>query len=832
MKPFGTLYLDKEKDIIVSLKMDGEKLFYVLRTPNHGTGNLISNLAAVCGLPVSFDENGLKQICGEIPCYVDGENRRVYILRLADTKVANIYPDGQIERRAAIPAIAKTLMSQTKEYELDRNKTLVKTYIREKLKFRSDLHSHRSGNLSPDLLIALGIHHQLRYPYYYIKKLGLRLSEEQQRLMEAGRRATEERLGDTDLKGKYRERLFDDNTFINFAALMLNEHSAYNIPRVRASLAVLKDGQAVFTDLEKVYLYRYVFTKGMPADDRIELKDIDSLPDADIIAALRQMEMDRNHPVFGKNTLYQDTLLWVARSYRRSGVHYAEISDTALVKESEAAETLAQIHTVMPAVTAETGVTLRFLAALRRIPLLMGHTGGMPDNSYAENLRVLRAVAGDPYVAGSDFVGEEMNDIRELQPVMNAVLRIAREHPSFVVRIHAGENDALPDNVLNSLLSVEKALLPGQAFPHVRIGHGLYTANLKSEKGRALLELLRRRQAVLEFQITSNVRLNNLSRLNRHPLRQYLNAGIYCVQGTDGGALYGTDSIDEQLSLERMLELTDEELLRMRQAEKEIIDRSMREFEQKKTAFRAQCTEGAEAAFYRERILQDTGTVLLFDTGRLASADALKEQIAPLPQDRVPVVIAGGSFNNAVRRTRLREADCRLLDDLLKRARSGKFFVVIGPSLGGYERYILDKAGADLPVFAFVPAQISEAERMRLEKSGVKVRVALECSPQGVYKSVAYEIFKRRPSVIIALDGNAAASNLIQDAKNSRYLSRTFIGASSRALRAKAASLQGYVTLLDDWDTAESIAAYVDYYYDLLKKPVSESLKKPGSRKT
>ncbi len=196
------------------------------------------------------------------------------------------------------------------------------------------------------------------------------------------------------------------------------------------------------------------------------------------------------------------------------------------------------------------------------------------------------------------------------------------------------------------------------------------------------------------------------------------------------------------------------------------------------------------------------------------------------------MVLAGGSFNNAVRRTRLREADCRLLDDLLKRAGSGKFFVVIGPSLGGYERYILDKAGADLPVFAFVPAQISEAERIRLQKSGVKVRVALESSPQGVYKSVAFEIFKRRPSVIIALDGNAAASNLIQDAKNSRYLSRTFIGASSRALRAKAASLQGYVTLLDDWDTAESIAAYVDYYYDLLKKPVAESLKKPGSRKT
>ena len=60
---------------------------------------------------------------------------------------------------------------------------------------------------------------------------------------------------------------------------------------------------------------------------------------------------------------------------------------------------------------------------------------------------------------------------------------------------------------------------------------------------------------MLEFQITSNVRLNNLSQLERHPLRQYLAAGVPCVQGTDGGAVYGTDSIDEQLALEKMLDL-------------------------------------------------------------------------------------------------------------------------------------------------------------------------------------------------------------------------------------------------------------------------------------
>ena len=46
MRPFGVFYLDREKDIIVELFMDSaEELHYILRTPNHGTGNLISNLA-------------------------------------------------------------------------------------------------------------------------------------------------------------------------------------------------------------------------------------------------------------------------------------------------------------------------------------------------------------------------------------------------------------------------------------------------------------------------------------------------------------------------------------------------------------------------------------------------------------------------------------------------------------------------------------------------------------------------------------------------------------------------------------------------------------------
>ena len=46
MEAFGHFYLDKEKDLVVDLFREGDELHYVLRTPNHGTGNLIANLAS------------------------------------------------------------------------------------------------------------------------------------------------------------------------------------------------------------------------------------------------------------------------------------------------------------------------------------------------------------------------------------------------------------------------------------------------------------------------------------------------------------------------------------------------------------------------------------------------------------------------------------------------------------------------------------------------------------------------------------------------------------------------------------------------------------------
>ena len=816
MTAFGQFYLDKEKDIIIALDMTAQGLRYTLRTPNHAKGNLITNLAHLCGLPLSVGEDGLKIIEGEVPCYIDERNREVYVLRLADTKVANIYPDGAIERKAYIPAISKTLMSQTKDYRLDARKTLVKTYIRRETKFRTDLHTHMNANLDADLLIALGIFHQIRYPLYYIKKLGLRCTDAQRAMLSEQRQAVAEHLRDAHLTGKYRERKIDDNTFLNFADLILGnlENAPYNLPRIRASLTILKDGQAVFTNLEKVYLYRYVFTKGQPADKRISLSGYRAIPDNDIAAAVGQM-IDDSRADYRGLTLFQNKLLWIARSLRDRGVCYAEISDTTLVKPAAAAEMLAQVHAVMPAVTAETGVTLRFLAAIRRIPLTIVRERAAVRENVREQLRVIRAVAADPYVAGSDIIGEEINDIRELSPVLKELVAIAGENEGFVIRVHAGENDSLRDNVANSLACVREALREGQPMPRMRIGHGLYTANLRSAKGQQLMRDLRDSQVVLEFQLTSNVRLNNLSSLRSHPLKQYLRGGVFCVQGTDGGAIYGTDFIDEQLALERLLDLSYDDLCAMRRAEDDILAESLRVFAAKSARFASLLQGERVEAFLNARITaqarEDAEATL--SGGKPESAVILKDRIRELPADKAPVVLLGGSFNSSRHATRKKEPLVALLRALVERLDPEKTCFVIGSCLTGYEKELVRLAGERFEIFAVVPTLLTPAEAQRIRQSGVGVRVSIEPTRMGLYKSFAYEIFKRRPSVVVALDGNSAGANTVQEAKNGKRRAHIFVNRRARVLYAKAMTLQGYVSLFDGAEAVPAIAAAVEQVY-------------------
>ena len=807
-KYFNRFYLDKEKDIVVELYRNKgtDDITYIIRTPNHTSGNLIRNLARLSNLEVSEDENGLKIIKDTIPASINGYNEDVYIFRLGGMKIANIYND-EIELKAKIPAITKTLMSQTKYYRLDIKKTIVKSYILKKSKFKTDLHTHMNANLSPDVLIALGIVHQIRYPLYYIKKLGLKITKEQEERVYSQRKKVEKTFKNSELVGKYLIRRIDDNTFLNFADLILNnlKDAEYNIRKIRTSLALLKDGQSVFTNLEKVYLYRYVFCEGKPDNEPIKLTaaKINQIPDLDILNYVKAIRKDKlSRSPYKNNTIRQDKLLWIAREYKRQGICYAEITDRNFVKK-ESVSILEEIHDVMPKIEKETGVALRFLVGIRRVPLTIIRDKVTSNNYLRDNLDVLKAVSRSPYIVGSDFMGEEINDISELKPVIKELVQYAvKEDKGFTIRIHAGENDSLRDNVANSIKCIKESLEEGQKIPNFRLGHGLYTADLNSEEGKKLMEEMKETGAVLEFQLTSNVRLNNLSSVSKHPLKKYLRNNVKCVQGTDGCGFYGTDTFDEQLALFNLLGLDDDDFEKMRKVEDEIIEERKQYFKEKRKKFKeflnGRTITEAITDLEKENFKKSKNNVIPMRISNKVEVDEiLKYKVKDFPIEKTPIVIAGGSFNAKNRETLVDREGLRAITKILKKLDDNKVYFVIGHKITGYEKAIIEvskKLNKKFEVYAIVPKETYKEELENLKKDFIKgVRISIEREEMGLYKSFNYEIFERRNSIVLAFDGNSPVSNLIQEAKNGKGSSKIYVNSEVEALNDKAITLGGYV---------------------------------------
>ena len=798
---FNKFYLDREKDIIVNLYKNSEnELTYIIETPNHKSGNLITNLAKLCNLETSQNTDGLKIIVGTIPASLNDSMEDVFIFRLGGIKIANIYADGRIEMKAKIPAITKTLMSQTKNYKIDIKKTIVKSYILKKLKFRTDLHTHIHANLSSDDLIALGIKHQIEYPLYYIRKLDLKLSDKQKAEIFTQRCEKEKEYAYSELVGKQLTRKIDDETVINFADLLLNnpENMEENIAKIRNSLVLMKDGQAVFTNLEKLYLYRYVFSKGKISKNKIDITSdmINSIPERDIKAILTKMMQDSTSEEYKNNSLLQDKLLWVARNYKKQGIEYAEISVTWIVRKGEAGvQILEELHECLPKIEKETGVRLRFLGSISRTL--------MTEEQLLEAVDIIKAAAKSPYIVGSDVIGEEINDIRKFKPLLKELVEFAvKQDNGFTVRIHAGENDSFRENVKRSVECVIDSVPAGQKTPRCRIGHGLYGIDLNKKDGIELLETMKKHGIVLEFQLTSNVRLNNLNEIENHPIKQYLKNSVSCVQGTDGCGFYGTDCMEEQLALINILDLSEQDLAAMKSVEDKIIADSDTYFAIKQKEFEKWLNgRSLKEAFleeeYKNLEASKDKKIVLELNKKVNSETEFKEKIRTIPTDKLPIIIAGGSFNSDNRQTELTDEGKQILTDLIKKVNSDKVCFVVGHKMQGYEKAIFDISkdlNKKIEVDAIIPKFISEEEKENLIKNNLNgFRISTQSEELGIYKSFNYEIFERRNSVVLAFDGNSPVSNLVQEAKNGKGKAKIYVNDKTPALSEKAKSLQGYV---------------------------------------
>ena len=173
-----------------------------------------------------------------------------------------------------------------------------------------------------------------------------------------------------------------------------------------------------------------------------------------------------------------------------------------------------------------------------------------------------------------------------------------------------------------------------------------------------------------------------------------------------------------------------------------------------------------------------------------------------LPQDKTPIIIAGGSFNSKGRVTMPNEAIKKSLKELLEKVDNKNTYILIGHKMQGYERAVLDiskELNKKFDVTAVVPKYVSEDIRENLENSDLTgIYVSPDPSELGIYKSFNYEIFERRKSIVIAFDGNSPVSNLVQEAKNGKGKAKIYVNSDVDVLKQKAESLQGYVTIFND----------------------------------
>ncbi len=223
-------------------------------------------------------------------------------------------------------------------------------------------------------------------------------------------------------------------------------------------------------------------------------------------------------PITKHVAAFPDLCRQVAMDYAAMGVEYAELSVYDVFEPA----VLRMAHACLPAIRAETGVDLRFLAALGR------------KDEYEWVLDMvdrLRGYAGSSLIAGVDFMGHETTSTHELVPQLRAVAAVAREvRPDWVIRVHAGENPGHPENVR---VAVDTLLAEGV---RMRIGHGLYGVD------DTTLARMAEAGVVIEFNLDSNFALNNIRDALGVPLARYVAAKAPIVLGTDGYGIYHADA--------------------------------------------------------------------------------------------------------------------------------------------------------------------------------------------------------------------------------------------------------------------------------------------------
>ena len=220
-------------------------------------------------------------------------------------------------------------------------------------------------------------------------------------------------------------------------------------------------------------------------------------------------------------------------------------------------------------------------------------------------------------------------------------------------------------------------------------------------------------------------------------------------------------------------------------------------FFQKYQTFTARRGSKSVQDYYLEELGREQADVspVKFEISKQPSYPVFKSRIAELPWDKYPVIIAGGSFTSSAVSQKISDSDRQLLDALLEQLDPRKVFFVVGHKLQEHEKYLVQN-NRKFDIYCIIPSLMDPKQIRRLSQADIKgIRISTESQEMGIYKSFNYEIFERRNCTLFAFDGNSSVANLVQEARNGKGKAEIFLYPKSPMLKAKAASLEGYVTL-------------------------------------
>lgn len=507
----------------------------------------------------------------------------------------------------------------------------------------------------------------------------------------------------------------------------------------------------------------------------------------------------------------------IAVDAQAKGVEYMELSLSSVISDVKQLEILDK-H--MPEIEKTTGVQIRFLGALWR------HSDKEWNMDEVDRLKVTSA---SPYVVGCDVMGHETNSTMEFYDNIKELAKHAMQHdPDFVIRVHAGENPLFKANVRQVLLAVEEAQYELKtetgkefAFPQVRLGHGIYGFDEPApwdEKERTrdmtMDELCAKIKPVIEFNMSSNLSLNNINQLGDIPIKSYLDKGIRVCLGTDGRGIYSTD-LTQEMILASQAGLTHEDFARIAKVEEEIISRANKRFKSHRKYSLPKVVKDLETCYsggkpkyneevalrYRQEqeILQSELTSLIAHSGAKTNARTIERDL----KGKVPVLITGSSKKHWPKISAANQMSIQVaLDVLVHAIDSEKAYLVTGGTNHGVEKeahIIADRynkqENGNLIILGTLTEEAAKTETNSIEKNTITHAIIPTLNGRPAKRwfdlpDTVLNMVGEKQGTVVAIGGGPIVSDMIQRSHN-MGLSMHIMGGIEGASGEKSLSLEG-----------------------------------------